>query len=267
MWMIGCWSYYECHKVTDGIGTSPLFSFSVKKAIASIFRRQAISTAWNSSRSRAIPHSVCQNTTTHKTTHFFQRHISILCWRSFVYLLLFLHDSQTKCQKRTYNWKTVMFDLTFHLRKIMVEKINILLGDIHYLSSTKFNLTHVRKKIAPKLFQTPELFCDFTQRIPVVSYQVSGQLMASIFKGLGVSLPFEMGPICCPKTSARNYHFNLRKIPKLPRSHWFMFLISYTFFILHYMTLLIRYFIAAKLTHKIKEYWRFNFSAMLQCVD
>jgi len=33
-----------------------------------------------------------------------------------------------------------------------------------------------------------------------------------------------------------------------------VFLISHIFFILHYMLLLIPYFIAAKLTHKIKDY-------------
>jgi len=48
-------------------------------------------------------------------------------------------------------------------------------------------------------------------------------------------------------------------MPKYHGPHWLIFLIPYTFFILHYMTLLIRYFIAAKLTHKIKEYLRFIF--------
>jgi len=30
--MIGCWSYYDCHKIKDGIGTSPSSPFSDKKA-------------------------------------------------------------------------------------------------------------------------------------------------------------------------------------------------------------------------------------------
>lgn len=124
MWMIGCWSY-DCHNMKDGIGTSPLSSVCDKKETASIFRRQAVSTVWNSSRSRALPRSVCQNVTTHKTTHFFQQRFSILCWRCFVYLLLFFMWFLKQMPITNYNWKTVMSDRIFHLRNFLVEKKQI----------------------------------------------------------------------------------------------------------------------------------------------
>jgi len=40
-----------------------------------------------------------------------------------------------------------------------------------------------------------------------------GKSRRSHLQGSWISCPLKMGPICCPKTSVRNYHYTLRNIP------------------------------------------------------
>ena len=94
---------------------------------------------------------------------------------------------------------------------------------------------------------TSALLCDFTQRRMVVSYWRFGTTYRSHLRGLSNprrmpehlgtpcsryspwnALPSKMGPIGCPETSVRNYHFRLRKIPKERRSH-----LNYTYILLY----------------------------------
>jgi len=57
------------------------------------------------------------------------------------------------------------------------------------------------------------LFGTVTQRVVVITYQVSRQPIGPIFKGQW-SLPLKMGPIGCPETSGRSYHYSFRNSPE-----------------------------------------------------
>jgi len=48
---------------------------------------------------------------------------------------------------------------------------------------------------------------------------VSGQPLGHIFRGSRILDPQKMGPIGCPETSVRNYHYSLRNNPEERSSH------------------------------------------------
>jgi hypothetical protein len=63
-------------------------------------------------------------------------------------------------------------------------------------------------------WRSSALFSDVTQRRVVIPYRRLG----TNYRSERTSWPLNMGPICCPETSVRNYHSTLRNIPEECRS-------------------------------------------------
>jgi hypothetical protein len=68
------------------------------------------------------------------------------------------------------------------------------------------------------------LFWSITQRVVVIPCRRFGttyrfRLQVSTIQEFLNSRPLKMGPICCPETSIRNYHYTLPSSPEMRSSH------------------------------------------------
>jgi hypothetical protein len=71
-------------------------------------------------------------------------------------------------------------------------------------------LTQVTERTLHAMLMRLALFWDITQRRVVILYRRFSSRPSSSLK---------MGPIRCPETSVKNYHWTLRNIPEDRRSH------------------------------------------------
>jgi hypothetical protein len=68
---------------------------------------------------------------------------------------------------------------------------------------------------------TSTLFWEITQGIVVIVYQLFGTTYGSNFKvqeSKKEKKTLKMGPIGCPETSVKKYHYTLRNLPEERRS-------------------------------------------------
>jgi len=147
MWMNGCWNYYDCHKVRTVLVRFLYFQSVIRR------RKFPYAAVRPSTLSKLLLDCVqfltaCVRTWLHTKPHIsFQQRISILCWRGFDYLLLFFVWFLNQMPERNVWLENNHVRSHISSPKILGgKKINILPGHVHYLSSTKFNLTHVHKK-------------------------------------------------------------------------------------------------------------------------
>jgi hypothetical protein len=98
----------------------------------------------------------------------------------------------------------------------LVFKLHTDQNDVHTSSTVafKFNRLHknrvlvfVMRALLRRSQMTTALFCVIRQRVAVISDRLFGTTYRSHTQGW---LNLRMGPIVCPETSVRNYHYTLR---------------------------------------------------------
>jgi hypothetical protein len=101
------------------------------------------------------------------------------------------------------------------ITKRLIQKIRVWLQFAEccffYISLVMTVLSWLKARIRTALFWV------ITQRVLVIPYR---QPIGPIFKAQEMdSWPFKKGPMGCPETSVRNYHYSLRNNPEERSSH------------------------------------------------